>query len=170
MLLKNASNIKVLGSIITPTATAHAELNATLSHCYYRLNILRKIKNVTNTATRIQFVHSFVLSRLLFSMTSFTSLPLYHLNKLHKLVMNSARLARGDIGYKISCNKILTELNMLNFRQLIFVKMCIECHNIIVSKEPSLIYTMFNIKSRSCTKISLSSPPPGPPLAQNAAF
>ena len=77
--IKNSYSIKILGSVFTPSNTLHSELNATLSACYHRLNILQQMRGLADTSVRTQFANAFVLSRLLFNITSFICLPAYHL-------------------------------------------------------------------------------------------
>ena len=157
--VKCTSHIKILGSVYSPAATAHAELNATISSCYHKLNILQGIKDIADTKTKVQFINSYIISRILFSITSFSSLPQYHLKKLHNIIMALACFARGNVGYRVNTNNILSPLNMLNYRQLIYARSVIECHKYLYSKQPENIYQMIRVNNRSCAKIGLRFPP-----------
>lgn len=157
--IKPKNSIKILGSLFTDTGTAHADLAATLRSCYHTLSILYKIKSLTTVEIRTQFVQAHVMSRLMFSISSYSSLPQYHLDKIHKLIMKAGRYSKGSYCFKMRCTDILNSINILNHKALIYVRACSEIHRVLLSKQPPSILSMFNINRRSCSKIYLRSPP-----------
>ena len=90
---------------------------------------------------------------------SYCKLPFYHLQKVHKLIMTSARVARGNFGMRVSCNKILDEFKMLNMQQLLFKSALCFITKIIHTKQPSDIYALLKIPTRSCSIIYVRDPP-----------
>ena len=76
--------------------------------------------------------------------------------KLHKVVMTSARMAIGDYCYKVKCDKILARCNWLPIRYMINVSQCIYLHKIITNKSPQKIYDYLIIPNRQAKDIRLN--------------
>ena len=104
-------------------------------------------------------VKAYVISRLTFSISLFSNLSQFHLAKIHKLIMACGRFIRGSYGYMVNTQTILTDANLLNFRQLVFTRICQDMFNIISLKEPRSLYEMLKFPNRACKQISFKVPP-----------
>ena len=90
---------------------------------------------------------------------SYVSLPEYLLKKVHKLIMGSARFCRGNFGFRIYCQDILNEFNMLNSRQFLYKCGLNVIHKILLTRKPKLIYDMIVAPRRTCKDFRLIIPP-----------
>ena len=109
----------------------------------------------TSQSTRAIFVKSYVISRLQYSCFLYTSLPLYHQNRLHKLIMGCSRFSRGNYGFRINSTRLMSDANLLNHNQLMYKTSAKIIFRILESKQSPLLYDLFRIPGRSCSKISL---------------
>ena len=110
-------------------------------------------------SSRNMFVKAYVLSRLNYMSVTYSTLPNYHKYKIHKLIMTSARISRGNYGFKVSCTQILLENKMLNLNQTLYKAAITFIVKIMESKRPLDIYSLIKIPKRLCSPIHLICPP-----------
>ena len=84
-------------------------------------------------------------------MTNFTE------NKLHKIVMTTARMVIVNQCYKWSCTKILNECNWPDIRQMVDISALKFLHSIIINKQPVNIFSQFKFNRRTKAKIVLKN-------------
>ena len=70
------------------------------SSLYNRINNVNKMKEFTDFKTRLIFMNSFVMGKLIYMLPLYNNVPQYLANKLHKILMTAARCAIGDYCFK----------------------------------------------------------------------
>ena len=130
--------------------------NITLKIC---LNKLCQVKKMLTPDVRSNFVKAFVLSRLNYMCITYSTLPKYHINKIHRLIMMSGRYARGNAGFKVKCQGILNEFKMLNSSQTIYKSAITFIVKLMINKKPDDIYSLVKIPRRKCSNIAMICPP-----------
>ena len=158
-LIISQKQIKILGSQITSDISPVADFNKTIQICNSNLSKLIKIQKHLNPKTRAIFVKSYVLSRLQYMAFSYVNLPEYVIQKVRKLIMGSARFCRGNYGFRISCQDILSEFQLLSAKQFLYNLGLNVIEKIIQNKKPELIYNMIKKPDRSCKDLRMLRPP-----------
>ena len=72
------------------------EINKLASSLHNRINNVNKIREFTDFKTRLIFMNSFVIGKLIYMLPLYNNVPQYLTNKLHKILMTAARCAIGD--------------------------------------------------------------------------
>ena len=104
----NRSNvIKILGTYVQSDLKFDKEISQLCSNLHNRVHNLRLIKQYTDFKTRLSFLNSFVIGKLNYMLPLYMNAPQFLVNKLHKVVMTSARLAIGSFCFKKSTEYIL---------------------------------------------------------------
>ena len=76
------------------------EINKPVSTLHYRLNELNKISQYTDFKTRLAFVNSHVIGKLTYRLPLYMHCTAQNIDKLHKVLMKSARLCIGSYCFK----------------------------------------------------------------------
>ena len=82
-------------------------INQLSSDLHNRINNINKISKYTDFWSRLNFINSFVIGKMIYMLPLYNNLPLYLRNKLHKIQMKSARTAIANYCYKKSTSYIL---------------------------------------------------------------
>ena len=80
---------------------------------------------------------------MIYMLPLYNNLPLYLRNKLHKILMKSARSAIGNYCYKKSTSYILNKCKWLNINNMIKYSSLVFIHNIIKNKKPKSILGIY---------------------------
>ena len=99
--IKSSSQLKILGYIFTADLTQTADLNVTLSACYYRLELLKNVQNCTSPEVRSHLAKAYIFSRLQYSCISYVNLPAYQLKRIYELTMCTAIICCGNFGFRV---------------------------------------------------------------------
>ena len=91
---------------------------------------------------------------MIYMLPLYNNLPLYLRNKLHKILMKSARSAIGNYCYKKSTSYILNKCKWLNINNMIKYSSINLLHNILNKNEPKIIINMLKINRRSVVDIN----------------
>ena len=91
---------------------------------------------------------------MIYMLPLYNNLPLYLRNKLHKILMKSARSAIGNYCYKKSTSYILNKCKWLNINNMIKYSSINLLHNILNKNEPKIIIGMLKINRRSVVDIN----------------
>ena len=81
--------------------------------------MLKQIHKYTDFTTRLKFANAHVLGKLNYMLPILSSLNKTQINKVHKLIMYSARSIIGSYCLKVSIKNILSQVNWLSANQLI---------------------------------------------------
>ena len=96
------------------------------------------------------------MSKLNYMLPFYSSLTDDLIQKLHKVIMTSARMAIGDYCFKVQCNKILSKFNWLPIRYMINNAQCNYLHKILMNKNPTKIFDLFIVPNRQVKEIRLN--------------
>ena len=94
-----------------------------------------------------------MISKILYMLPLISSANNEQLKKIHNLIMFSARTILGSYCFKISCKKILNQVNWLSAKQLIKWSIIKSIHKIILYKKPENLYDYYKINKRQCASI-----------------
>ena len=89
--------MKLLGFYIDRDLSNETEINKLVSTLHYRLNELNKISQYTDFKTRLAFVNSHVIGKLTYRLPSYMHCTAQNIDKLHKVLMKSARYVLAAI-------------------------------------------------------------------------
>ena len=114
--------------------------------------MLKQIYKYTNFNTRLKFANAHVLGKLNYMLPILSSLNKTQINKVHKLIMFSARSVIGNYCYKISIKSILSQLNWMSANQLITWSGLKFIHKILSTKNQSSLYSHYKVNKRKCAQ------------------
>ena len=123
-------------------------LNTVLKQCYYRINMLKQIHKYTDFTTRLKFANAHVLGKLNYMLPILSSLNKTQINKVHKLIMYSARSIIGSYCLKVSIKNILSQVTWLSANQQIIWSGLKFLHKILSTKKPSHLNSHYKINNR----------------------
>ena len=154
--IKKMFKMKILGSLISSDLGLDPEINLLVSTLSERINGIRKITPYTDEKTRLQFANSFIISRLNYMLAMYTNLNEKQNNKLHKIIMTTARAVIGSYCFKISIDKILKRCKWLKIQDQIKHSALKFIHNVVTLKKPKSLSNILKFNSRSTAKISFN--------------
>ena len=103
--------------------------------------------------TRLKFINAHMLSKLYYMMPLMSSANNIQKQKVHKLIMFSARTILGSYCFKISCKKILESINWMSASQIINWSILKSIQKIIISKAPNYLFNYYKNNRRQCSII-----------------
>ena len=86
---------------------------------FFRINTIKSIQNSTDQKTRLQLANALIMGKLNHALPLLSNLSSYGKNKMHKIIMTSARTVIGHFGFKWSCSKILSECSWMNIEKVV---------------------------------------------------
>merc|ERR1712240_403560 len=144
-LIKNKTCIKILGFTIRNNLDLTTQIGNVCSNLHYRLHNIRQLTNITSMKTRLVFIKSLVLGKLLYAIPLYTQVTLKQLNMIHKVIMTSARVSIGSYCFKKSTKYILDKCNILNVKQMIIFSTLIFINKLIQYRVPQSILELYNV-------------------------
>merc|ERR1712240_205865 len=144
-LIKNKTCIKILGFTIRNNLDLTTQIGNVCSNLHYRLHNIRQLTNITSMKTRLVFIKSLVLGKLLYAIPLYRQVTLKQLNMIHKVIMTSARVSIGSYCFKKSTKYILDKCNILNVKQMIIFSTLIFINKLIQYKLPQSILELYNV-------------------------
>ena len=162
-IVKCKNKIKVLGTWVQKELKMECEINKLSSTLHNRINSINKIKKFTDFKTRLNFLNSFVIGKLIYMLPLYNSIPGYLKGKLHKIIMKTARSAIGDYCYRKSTSYILNKCKFMNIENMIKYSSLVFINNLIRNKKPKSIMNIYRKSriSRHRANISLQTIPKG---------
>ena len=124
-----------------------------------RINHFEKFKTYTDFHTRLQFSNSYVIWRLIYMMPTYTNLNNNQKNKLHKILMRTARMALNSYCFKKSIDYILGSCNWVDINEMIKLSSLKFINNILITKKPGTFYSKIKVNKRACANLSFYSFP-----------
>merc|ERR1711942_143114 len=134
-VIKNKSSIKILGFYLNSELKIGQQLNTIISQCYNKVHSIKILSKYTNIKTRLKFINAHMLGKLLYMLPLISSVNKEQLKKVHNLIMFSARTIIGNYCFKVSCKKILEQINWLSSNQLIEWSIIKSIHKILYYKK-----------------------------------
>ena len=106
-IIKPVSSLKILGSYVSFDLSNEREISNLLPLLNYRINKFEKLKQYTDYHTRLQFSNSYIIGRLIYMMPTYTNLNSNQKDRLHKVLMRTARMTLNSYCFKKSIDFIL---------------------------------------------------------------
>ena len=106
-------------------------LNTVLKQCYYRINMLKLIHKYTDSTTRLKFANAHVLGKLNYMLSILSSLNKTQVNKVHRLIMYSARSVIGRTMENILYHryiKLKVSVNCICLCIILCMYVCLSVH------------------------------------------
>ena len=119
-----------------------------LPYKYVKTNL-----QIYRLSARLKFANAHVLGKLNYMLTILSSLNKSQINKVHKLIMFSARSVIGSYCYKMSIKNILSKVNWMSASQLIIWSGLTFLHKIISTKKPTGLFNHYKINKRRWAQI-----------------
>ena len=120
-----------------------------LNNRVYNIN---KLKQFTNFHTRLQFMNAYVIGKLWYMLPLYTLANNDNINKIHKIIMRSARGVIGNYCCRFSISKILNICKWSTAKNMITHSAITTIHNIISNKKPLAIMNLFNLNNQRKSK------------------
>merc|ERR1712208_85360 len=100
------------------------------SNLHFRIFNIRKLNKYTNFNTRLAFIKSLVIGKLIYAMPMYTQLNKAQMSEIHEVIMTSEHAAIGSFCFKKSIKYILDKCNMLGANEMISYSSIIFTHKI----------------------------------------
>ena len=123
-----------------------------MSLLHNRVYNINKLKQFTNFHTRLQFMNAYVIGKLWYMLPLYTQANNENINKIHKIIMRSARGVIGNYGCRFSISKILNICKWSTAKNMITHSAITTIHNIISNKKPIAIMNLFNLNNQRKSK------------------
>ena len=105
-IIKNQTNIKILGTIIQCNLGLEKTVNKLSSELHQKIHQIRTITPYNDFSTRARFLNAFVIGKLNYMTPIYSIGNQNNINKLHKIIMTAARAAIGSYCFKKSIRYI----------------------------------------------------------------
>ena len=153
-MIKNKRSIKILGVYLNSELKIGQQLNTIISQCYNKVHSIKTLSKYTTANTRLKFINAHMLGKLLYMLPLISSASKEQLKKVHNLIMFSARTIIGNYCFKVSCKKILEQINWLSSNQLIKWSIIKSIHKILYYKKTQNLNNYFKPNKRRCASIA----------------
>ena len=131
--------IKILGVYIRYDLNFDTHVGKLFGTLHNRIHQVRTITKYTTFKTRLSFINAYVIGKLNYILPLYLNLNQNIINKLHKVVMTSARCAIGSYCFKKSIKYILKKCKLLNIKNMILYSSLNFIHKIISEKKPKAL-------------------------------
>ena len=136
--------LKVLGSFISHDLDNEREISQLIPLLNYRINQFEKLKSYTDFKTRLQFANSFIIGRMTYMMPTYTNLSCHQKDRLHKVLMQTARMALNSYCLGKSIEFILSKYNWVDINEMIKLSSLKFINNLLLSQKPWTLYYKLN--------------------------
>ena len=143
-IIKPKKSIKILGQIIRDDLKLDSQVGTMCANLHNKLFELKKLSKYTDFKTRLKFVNSHILGKINYLTPLYLNANKNQIDKMHKVLMTSARTVIGNYCFRKSKSYILNKCGWLDIANIIKL-----IHNIIKFKTPTAIFEMFHINQRS---------------------
>ena len=89
------------------------------ANLHFRISNIRKLPKLTNFKTRLTFIKSLGIGKLIYVIPLYTQTINAQINKFHKVIMAAPWASIGSYCFKKSIGYILGKCNLLTAKQLI---------------------------------------------------
>ena len=152
--IKPVPSLKILGSYVSHDLSQEREVSQLLPLLNHRINQFEKLKSFTDFHTRLQFSNSYILGRLQYMMPTYTNLNKNQKDRLHKILMRTARMTLNSYCFKKSIDFILGCCKWVDIDEMIKLSSVKFINNMLVSQKPGTMYSKIKINKRSCANLS----------------
>ena len=138
--IRPKSCITILGYRISSNLSNDNQVSYLSQQCFNKINIIKSITNVTDQKTRLQLANAVIMGKLNYSLPLLSNISVTACNKVHKIIMTSARTFIGNYCYKSSCDKILKECDWFDVDSLVKFSSMKLIHSYLISKQANNIF------------------------------
>ena len=119
-----------------------------------RINQFEKLKAHTNFETRLQFSNAYIIGRLVYMMPTYTNLTGKLKDKLHKVLMRTAKMTLNSYFFKKEIDYILGRCKWVDIDEMIKMSALKFINNLLISQKPGGYYSKLKLNRRACSDIS----------------
>ena len=122
------------------------------SELHHRIVNIKKLTNVTNFKTRLLFIRSYVIGKLIYAMPLYMHCSAENITKIHRLIMTAARASIGCYCYKRSIKYILNKCNMMDAKNTILYSSIKFIHAMAKNRLPESLLDLYmpqNIRNKA---------------------
>ena len=152
VILKNfyfwADGFKILGTFIKSDLKMDLQINKLCSTLHNRIFQLRKITKFTHFKTRICFLRSYVIGKLIYAIPLYMTCTMPNINTIHKVIMAAARASIGHYCYKKSTKYILLKCDFMDANNLILYSTLCFYYNMNKTGKPGAILDLFHPQNK----------------------
>ena len=152
--IKPMPSLKILGSYVSHDLSQEREISQLLPLLNHRINQFEKLKSFTDFNTRLQFSNSYILGRLQYMMPTYTTLNKSQKDRVHKILMRTARMTLNSYCFKKSIDYILGKCKWVDVDEMIKLSSLKFINNMLVTQKPGTLYSKVKINKRSCADLS----------------
>ena len=136
-----------------------AELNNLIKNIEYRTMMMKRIKNFTTIVQRKKIANAVIIGKINYMLPTYSNLTVMQLQKLHVVLMKAAKTTIGQPCFRWTNQKILETVGWIPIRQMIEKAKLKVLHNIILTKQPKMLYQQLKIPERRTKAISVKYNP-----------
>ena len=125
----------------------------------YRTMMMKRIKNFTNIIQRKKIANAVIIGKINYMLPTYSNLTEMQLQKLHVVLMKAAKTTIGQPCFRWTNQKILETVEWIPMRQMIEKAKLKVLHNIILTKQPKMLYQQLKIPERRTKAISVKYNP-----------
>ena len=148
--------IKILGTWIQNDMRMDADINKLSSILHNRINNIRKINKYTDFHSRLKFINGYVMGKMNYMLPIYNNIPKYLYNKLHKILMKSARCAIGNYCFRKSTSYILSKCKWMTIDQMITYSSLVFIHSVNKHKKPKGVLNIYRNSRYNRHKANIS--------------
>ena len=156
-VIKPSNTMKILGVYLHSDLKLDSQINKLCSNLHNKIYQLKQINKFTTFKTRLCFIKSYVVGKLVYAMPIYMNSSVKNIASLHKVLMTAARAAIGNYCYRKSTVYILKKCGLLNIKKLIIFSSLSFYYNLNKRKLPDSIYNLFQ-KQNSRAKTDVFRP------------
>ena len=142
-IIKAKNTIKILGIYIRKDLKYDAQIGRLCSNLHNWIHEIRKISMYTNFKTRLTFIKSYVIGKLMYAMPIYMGINNILTTKIHKVIMAGARAAIGNYCFRKSIYYILNKCDILDAKERLLVSALNFMYKLNYNKGPESILTFF---------------------------
>merc|ERR1711954_190233 len=146
--------LKILGAYLSHDLSNEREISQIIPMLNNRINQFEKLKAHTDFQTRLQFSNAYIISRLLYMMPTYTNLNCHQRERIHKIIMRTARMTLNSYCFKLSIEHILGRCNWVDVDAMIKMSPVKFINSLLITQKPGVLYSNSKLSRRECTPIS----------------
>ena len=160
------TSAKSLGIYFDDQLTFKRQINETVKTCNYRLMNLARIASKLDKDLKLRLVQNFILSRLDYCNSVYSSVNASLIDKLQTVLNASARFVCGLYGRtwqqrasspSTSANELLYELHFLPVHYRIIFKICLLCYKCINNIAPPYLQELLCLRQPSAYNLRIDN-------------
>ena len=149
--------MKMLGSHISHDLINDREVSQIIPILDNRINQFERLKSYTNFETRLQFSNAYIIGRLVYMMPTYTNFTNQQKDRLHRVLMRTARMTLNSYCFKKSIDYILGCCKWVDIDEMIKSAALKFINNLLLKQKPGELYSKLKVNKRACSHISFTN-------------